>query len=212
MKPQYETWPLRKITGVKVTGPIETDSFPNTKFKVARGSASQCSKFTLADLPCLNPKDSFPLYNMLLKNMEKYELVMSHLKLMIQSYIKEKGEMDVEVVVILQKKPSIVLKENPKDFEKMKLGKLYSGDWFVVYYAMERSRADFHKVCFYLSDKHLYNTTFLEFILEHVSKFRGNKKDDIKCFSDRVLWYIEVRQAIYAMILKVYEVYKRIQG
>ncbi|CAH1415802.1 unnamed protein product [Lactuca virosa] len=41
MKPQYETWSLSKITGVKVTGPIETDSFPNAKFKLARGSARQ---------------------------------------------------------------------------------------------------------------------------------------------------------------------------
>ncbi|CAH1428714.1 unnamed protein product [Lactuca virosa] len=76
MKPQYETWCARKITAVKVTGPIETDSFPNAKFKVARGSVIQVYEFTLADLPCLNPYDWIVLYNMLLKDKEKYEPVM----------------------------------------------------------------------------------------------------------------------------------------
>ncbi|CAI9271820.1 unnamed protein product [Lactuca saligna] len=38
MKPQYETWSMHKIVAVKVTGPIETESLPNAKFKVARGS------------------------------------------------------------------------------------------------------------------------------------------------------------------------------
>ena len=99
------------------------------------------------------------LDNMLLKNKEKYEPVMSHLKLMIQSYIQEIGEMDVEVVAILRKKPLAVLKENPKDFEKLKPGKLYIGDWFVVYSAREQSGADFRKGYFYLLDKHLYTTT-----------------------------------------------------
>ncbi|CAI9284420.1 unnamed protein product [Lactuca saligna] len=72
MNLQYETWSLSKITGVKVTGAIETDSFPNAKFKVARGSTNQCFEFTLADLPYLNPNDWFTLYNMLKKNKEKY--------------------------------------------------------------------------------------------------------------------------------------------
>ena len=40
MKSQYKTWSLSKIIGVKVTRPIETDSFPNAKFKVARGTTS----------------------------------------------------------------------------------------------------------------------------------------------------------------------------
>ena len=122
---------------MKVAGLIETDSFPNAKFNVARGSASQCFEFTLADLPCLNPNDWFTLYNMLLKNKEKYEPVMSRHKLMIQSYIQEIGDMDVEVDAILRKKPSAVFKKNPKDFEKLKPGTLYSGDWFVVYSARE---------------------------------------------------------------------------
>ena len=103
MKTQYETWSLSKITSVKVIGPIGTDNFPNAKFKVARGSTNQCYEFTLADLPCLNPNEWFILYNMLLKDKEKYEPVMSHLHIMIKSYIQEIGDMDVEVVAVLRK-------------------------------------------------------------------------------------------------------------
>ncbi|CAI9265410.1 unnamed protein product [Lactuca saligna] len=59
MKPQFETWSASKIVVVKVTGLIETESFPNAKFKVARGSARQACKFTLADLPCLTMIKSY---------------------------------------------------------------------------------------------------------------------------------------------------------
>ncbi|CAI9274998.1 unnamed protein product [Lactuca saligna] len=57
MKAQHKTWSIQKIVAVKVTGPIEAESFPNVKFKVVRGSSCQAYKFTLADLPCLNPHD-----------------------------------------------------------------------------------------------------------------------------------------------------------
>ncbi|CAI9290321.1 unnamed protein product [Lactuca saligna] len=57
VKPQYKTWSASKIIVVKATDQIEIDSFPNAKFKVMRGSSSQVHKFTLIDLPCLNPYD-----------------------------------------------------------------------------------------------------------------------------------------------------------
>ncbi|CAI9295632.1 unnamed protein product [Lactuca saligna] len=102
MKPQYETWSAGKITAVKVTDPIEIDSFPNAKFKVVRGSASRVHEFTLADLPCLNPYDWIMLYNLLLKyGKKKYEPVIAHLKLMIVSYVQKVGKMDVKIVVVL---------------------------------------------------------------------------------------------------------------
>ncbi|CAI9279831.1 unnamed protein product [Lactuca saligna] len=137
MKPQYETRCTSKITSVKVTGPIKTDNFPNVMFKVARGSVSQLYGFTLADLSCLNPYDWIVLYNMLLRDKEKYEPIMSHLKLMIMSYIQDIGEMDVDIAKVLRKKPSVVPKEAPKDFEKLKPRKIYKDGWFVMYQARE---------------------------------------------------------------------------
>ncbi|CAI9289421.1 unnamed protein product [Lactuca saligna] len=71
MKPQFETWSASKIIVVKVTGTIETESFPNVKFKVVRGSFSQVYEFTLPDLPCLTPYEWIMLYNMLLRDGKK---------------------------------------------------------------------------------------------------------------------------------------------
>ncbi|CAI9288708.1 unnamed protein product [Lactuca saligna] len=87
MKPQYETWSMIKITTVKVTGSIETDSFPNAKFKVIKGSESQVHEITLAYLPCINPYDWIMLYNILMREEQKYKPVVSYLKLLILSYI-----------------------------------------------------------------------------------------------------------------------------
>ncbi|CAI9288599.1 unnamed protein product [Lactuca saligna] len=163
MRPQYETWNASKITTVKVTEPIETDSFPNAKFKVVRGSANQVHEFTLADLPCLNLYDWIMLYNLLLREEQKYKSVIAHLKLMIVSYIQEVGNMDVEIVVVLRRKPFAVPKEAPKGFEKLKLGKIHKEGWHVVFQAREWNDVDLHKACFFLPDKHLYTTSCLEF-------------------------------------------------
>nr|KAJ0186669.1 hypothetical protein LSAT_V11C900486170 [Lactuca sativa] len=123
IKPQYETWSARKIMYVKITGPIEIKSFPNARFNVATGSASQACEFTLIDLPCLNPHGWMMIYNILVRNKEKYESVVSHLQLLIKSYIQEVGSMDVENTIVLRKQLRAVPKKAPKDFEKLKPGK-----------------------------------------------------------------------------------------
>ncbi|CAI9288108.1 unnamed protein product [Lactuca saligna] len=125
MKPQYETWSASKITIVKVTSPIKIDSFPNVKFKVVKGFASQVHEFTLADLPCPNLYDWIMLYNLLLRYEKKYEPVIAHLKLMIVLYIQDVGKMNVEIVVVLRRKPFDLPKEVPEGFEKLKLGNIY---------------------------------------------------------------------------------------
>lgn len=127
MRSQYETCSASKITTTKVTGPIETDSFPNAKFKVFIGSASQVQEFILTDLPCVNHYDWIILYNLLLLDVQKYEPIIHQLKLMIISYIQEVGIMDVEIDAVLRKKPTKVPKEAPEGFEKLKLGKNLQG-------------------------------------------------------------------------------------
>ncbi|CAI9288681.1 unnamed protein product [Lactuca saligna] len=92
IKPQYEMWSSSKITAVKVIGPIKTESFPNAKFKLVKGSTSRVHEFTLADLTCLNPYNWIMFYNLLSRDKQKYEPVIAHLKLMIISYIQEVGK------------------------------------------------------------------------------------------------------------------------
>lgn len=54
-KPQYRLWSSKKITVVKVFGPIETESLINARFKALRRASKSIFKFTLADMSCLNP-------------------------------------------------------------------------------------------------------------------------------------------------------------
>ncbi|CAI9263763.1 unnamed protein product [Lactuca saligna] len=209
MKPQYETWIAKNIIVVKVSDPIETDSFPNASFKVARGSTSQVCKFTLVDIPCLNPYDWILLFNMLLKDEQKYEPIVAHLKQMLISYIQEAGKMDVEITIVHRKRPSVLPKEALKDFDKMKPGKIQKDGSCMIFQMKERTDADFHKVCFFLANKHIYNTSCLQYILEFKGKCRVNSKGDKKCFSDMILWYIQVRKELLSIIPKLFEVQKR---
>ncbi|CAI9302656.1 unnamed protein product [Lactuca saligna] len=50
MSPQYETWSSKKITTMKVHGPIETESFINACFKVAHEAVSSPHEFTFVYL------------------------------------------------------------------------------------------------------------------------------------------------------------------
>ena len=53
--PQYQILSSKKITTMKVIRPIETESFLNAWFKITRGVVSSVLKFSLVDLPYLNP-------------------------------------------------------------------------------------------------------------------------------------------------------------
>ena len=83
MRPQYKTWSSKKITTVKVYGPIETKSFIDARFKVARGVVSSTHEFTLADMPCLNPFDGISMLLLLMKDQQKFEPIITHLKQML---------------------------------------------------------------------------------------------------------------------------------
>lgn len=131
---------------------------------------------------------------------------------MLQSYIQEIDEMDVEIAMVLWKKAFVFPKEAPKDFEKLNPDKIYKEGWFVVYQSRERTEADFRTSCFFLPNKNLYTTSFLEFILDLLTKFKGNSREDLKCYSEMVLWYIRVPRLLLSFIPKIYEVQKRIQG
>ncbi|CAI9264833.1 unnamed protein product [Lactuca saligna] len=124
MKPKYETWSYKNISTVKVIGPIETDSFINARFKVARGAASFLFEFTLADLTYLNSFDLISLLLLLMKDEQKFEPIVAHIKRMLVSYIQEIGNMDVDIATVLREKPLVLPMEPPKDLEKMKLGRI----------------------------------------------------------------------------------------
>ncbi|CAI9273276.1 unnamed protein product [Lactuca saligna] len=120
--------------------------------------------------------------------------------------------MDVDIATILRTKPSIVPKEAPNNLRKLKPGKIYNEGWLAVYMSRDCPGAECQKLYFHLEDKHLYTTTFLEFILELVTNFKVNHKDDLKCFSNMITWYIQVHKLLLSFIPKIYEVQKRIKN
>ncbi|CAI9269764.1 unnamed protein product [Lactuca saligna] len=116
------------------------------------------------------------LYNLLIRDGHKYEPVVDHLKQMIISYIHEVGQMDVDIVAVLQRKPSVLPKDNLDGFDKLKHGKIPKDGWCVAFQLKEQIDAYFHKVCYLLDDKHLFSTSCMEYILDFVNKHKGNKK------------------------------------
>ncbi|CAI9271213.1 unnamed protein product [Lactuca saligna] len=63
--------------------------------KDARGAMSSMHKFTLTDLPYLNPFDWISLLLLLLKDQHKFEPIISHPKRMLVCYIQEVGKIGV---------------------------------------------------------------------------------------------------------------------
>lgn len=57
VKPQYQTGSLKRIMGLKVGFPVQTENFLNIQFKGFRGANHVVHEFTLADLPFMNPYD-----------------------------------------------------------------------------------------------------------------------------------------------------------
>ncbi|CAI9260615.1 unnamed protein product [Lactuca saligna] len=103
MKPQYKTGISKKITVVKVFGPVENKSFINARFKIS-------------------------LLHQLLKDKQKFEPIIAHMKQILVLYIHEVSKVDVEIAYVLHKKPTVLPKEPSKDLEKMKLGRIRKDD------------------------------------------------------------------------------------
>ncbi|CAI9275224.1 unnamed protein product [Lactuca saligna] len=96
-------------------------SIPNSKLYVKQKSL--VFEFALTDLPCLKPFHWISLYHILLKNEQKFGLIMAHIKRMLISYIQDVGKMDMEIAIVLRKKPTVLPKEAPNNISKMRLGK-----------------------------------------------------------------------------------------
>lgn len=110
---------------MKVYAPILTKHFVNVKFKGFRGASHVEDEFTLADLPCMNPYDWIFLFLIFFsKDEQEYEPIVDHLKRMLIFYIHEVAKMDVEVASVLKKRLVLKPEEEPKDLNKLKLGKI----------------------------------------------------------------------------------------
>ncbi|CAI9274138.1 unnamed protein product [Lactuca saligna] len=74
------------------------------------------------ELPFMNPYDWILMFNIVMKDEKKYEPIVAHLKKMIICYIREFAKMDLEIPLLLEKKPDLEPEEQPQDVNRMKLG------------------------------------------------------------------------------------------
>ncbi|CAI9283181.1 unnamed protein product [Lactuca saligna] len=116
----------------------------------------------------LKPKASLMLDLKLLE-----EPIVAYLKRMLVSYIHEVGKMDVEIAVVLRKKAIIKPKEALCDVYKVKLGKIHKDNWNLVFQQSARDGSNSQRCFFSLSDKHLYSTSYLNYVLELIEKSKA---------------------------------------
>lgn len=90
--------------------------------------------------------------------------------------------MDIEVVEIMQKNVIVKLGKVPKNLEKMR-------DGFMLY----------------LQGKHHYKSTTLTDILTNTEIFNSNSKDDLKCVSNMLRWWMIVRIFFIKLIPEVFQ-------
>ncbi|CAI9298239.1 unnamed protein product [Lactuca saligna] len=114
-KPQYQTWSLKKIIGVKVCSVVPTEDFTNIRFKGFREKDKVLDEFTLAEFPFMNPFDWIYLFNIVSKDENKYEPIVAHLRRILICYIQEIAKMDVDIAVVLKKRTLMKPEEEAKD-------------------------------------------------------------------------------------------------
>ncbi|CAI9287320.1 unnamed protein product [Lactuca saligna] len=117
--------------------------------------------------------------------------------------------MDVEIAAIFRKKHVLKSESEPKDLDKMKLGRIGKDNWSVAFQKSEGKKVQ--KCSFFLLDKHLYSTSCLNYILELTEACKENEDSDKKCFLDILNWYIVVRNTLLGLMFKLFKVQKRQQ-
>ncbi|CAI9297193.1 unnamed protein product [Lactuca saligna] len=142
------------------------------------------------------------------KDEQKFDSIVAHLKRMLVCYIQEIGKMDVEITSVLHKKNKVHPKEHMNDLDRMKLGRIRKDDWSVGFQIRERAYANFHRVCFFLPNRNLYSTSCLEYILDFINQCKANSVEDQKCFSNMINWYILIRKTLLRMMPKNFNVQK----
>lgn len=176
--PPYETWSLKKIVGLKVHAPIPTDSFVNVSFTGIRGSDKQPMKFSLVDLPTMNPFDWIVCFRILSKEpVDKGPLII-HFRRMLKGYIIEVSKLDAEIAKLFKSKLLTMPEKEPSGVSRMKLSAIHKKTWSTVYQRQEGDRVV--KRMFFLKDKHLYPTGVLEMLISLTNGCKANSKEDKK--------------------------------
>ena len=112
--------------------------------------------------------------------------------------------MDQEIASVLKKKPTILPVGSASDVNKMKMGKIDP-----VLNSVMFTKQDGKKCMFSLTDKHLFTTSCLEYVLGIIHRCKKNSESDNKYFTNMIIWYIHFRQVLLAVIPNLFKVVKR---
>lgn len=132
-KPQYESWTLKRIVALKVGLPVDTKDFPNINFKRFCGSNHVLHEFTLDDFPFMNPYDWISIFNIVAKDVRKYQPIFDHLKKIIKCYILEFAKMYIEIASVLNRKPIMKPFEELEDIHDLRVGLIDNEYWSIMY-------------------------------------------------------------------------------
>ncbi|CAI9289412.1 unnamed protein product [Lactuca saligna] len=106
---------LKKIWALRVKSPVQIENFLNIQLKGFKGANQIMDEFTLVDFPFMNPYDWISLFFIVMKDEQKYEPIVAYLKRMIIGYIHEIVKMDVEIALVLKKKPNFEARRGTKE-------------------------------------------------------------------------------------------------
>ena len=115
--------------------------------------------------------------------------------------------MDQEIAYVLRKKPTILPVGSTSDVNKMKMGKIDPMLNSVMF-----TKEDGKKCLFTLTDKHLFTTLCLEYVLGIIHRCKQNSESDKKYFTDMIRWYIHFRHVLLVVIPCLFKVVNELQS
>ncbi|CAI9301617.1 unnamed protein product [Lactuca saligna] len=165
------------------------------------------------NMESLSTKPGVQRYFFLLRllDAQKFELILEHLKRMFVSYILEIAKIDMEIVPVLRKKPTVQPKETLKDHDNMQKGKILKDNWSMAYQERNKACVNVQRCCFFFPDKHLYFTSCLEYVLGLSEACKENNIFEKKCIVYMLKWYITVRNTFLGLMENLFKVQKPIQ-
>ncbi|CAI9285123.1 unnamed protein product [Lactuca saligna] len=129
--------------------------------------------------------------------------IFNHLKKMIKCYILEIVKMDIEIASVLNRRPIVKPFKEPEDIQDFPGGLIDKEYWSIMY--KKKEDGDLKNRMFFLRDKHLYSTSIMNQILARANVNKTNTDSELKCISDMILCYQNVRASLLKIIPNVFE-------
>ena len=198
--------PIQDIVSIEKISTYK-DLFDNYGLIVTRGEFKQEYRFTLADLPFMNPMDWISCYNILStvyrqNASSEMKVVREHMRLMVKSYLHLFSRVDVEIAEALgYDLPKLKLDEvSPVDFAD---GEIIEKPWSIVIGLLD----DHHSLkCWKMKidDMYALNKSTMETICTRLPLVRKNKdspllEETVKRFK----WWVAVRRLLVPVANKM---------